>query len=96
MKKIIILGLAVAGIAFTSLTASAATDEKYPASSFESKVIYIDQDAVAQAPEKDEKYPAANFESKVVYIDQSYVDQSQDESDPKYPAAYFKPRVIYP
>ena len=103
MKKTIFLGLAMAVIVFNPLTASAATDSKYPAADFEPSVIYIDKDAGATdhaQNESDPKYPAANFTPIVVYIDNQLADQTQtqaqDEFDPKYPAAYFKPKVIYP
>ncbi|MGZ8191315.1 MAG: hypothetical protein ACXWTS_08805 [Methylococcaceae bacterium] len=102
MKKTIILGLAVAGMAISSINLCAASSEKYPASSFEPTVIYIDKDAVepssgqASTAEFDAKYPAANFQPTVVYIDKDLVEQEEDKFDPKYPAAYFKPNVIYP
>ena len=99
MKKSIFLVLAMAGIALNPLTASAATDSKYPAADFEPSVIYINKDAAAQDQaqnESDPKYPASNFTPIVVFVDKQLVDQTQDESDPKYPAAYFKPKVIYP
>jgi hypothetical protein len=99
MKKTTFLGLALAVIAFNPLTASAATDSKYPAADFEPSVIYIDKDAGATdhaQNESDPKYPASNFTPIVVYIDNQLADQAQDEFDPKYPAAYFKPKVIYP
>ena len=79
MKKIIILGLATAVIALATFTASAESDEQYPAANFQPKVIYIDKESVKssskcpdqktaeKATEFDPKYPAANFEPKVVY-----------------------------
>ncbi|NOU20551.1 MAG: hypothetical protein HOO93_01955 [Methyloglobulus sp.] len=57
----------------TQLTKAAVVDEKYPAASFESKVIYTDEGAAVsgQAPEQpdqfDPKYPAAYFKPKVIY-----------------------------
>lgn len=102
MKKTIILGLAVAAMAISSINLCAASSEKYPASSFEPSVIYIDKDVVessadqASTPEADAKYPAANFQPTVVYVDKSVVEQEEDKFDPKYPAAYFTPKVIYP
>ncbi|MGZ8227762.1 MAG: hypothetical protein ACXWT3_14180 [Methylococcaceae bacterium] len=105
MKKSLILGLAIAGIALTPHISSAAMDDKYPAANFEPSVIYIDKDAVAAdqpANEPDAKYPASNFQPKIVYADKDLIDQTEaaeqteDEFDPKYPAAYFKPKVIYP
>jgi hypothetical protein len=100
MKKTILLGLAMAGIALNPLIAFAATDSKYPAADFEPSVIYIDKNAAAkdqaQQSESDPKYPASNFTPIVVFVDNQLVDQAQDEFDPKYPAAYFKPKVIYP
>lgn len=80
MKKIIILGLATAFIASASLTASAGSDDQYPASDFQPKVVYIDKDAVKPLT----KCPAQKPAEKEV------------EFDPKYPAANFTPKVIYP
>jgi hypothetical protein len=99
MKKMIVLGLAVASL--NSLSAWAAADSKYPAADFEPSVIYSAKEVVAGDPaqhEVDPKYPAANFTPIVIFIDNKLADQaqSQDEFDPKYPAAYFKPKVIYP
>ena len=100
MKKMIVLGLAVA--ALNSLNVSAATDSKYPAANFESSVIYCAKEVVGDPikNEVDPKYPAANFTPIVLFVDTTLADQTkaqdQDETDPKYPAAYFKPRVIYP
>ena len=95
----IILGLTMAVVALNTLSASAATDSKYPAADFEPNVIYIAKDAAAtdQAQnEADPKYPASDFKPTVVFVDNQRVDQAQDEFDAKYPAAYFKPKVIYP
>ena len=89
----------MAGIALKPLTASAATDSKYPAADFEPSVIYMDKDAVTKDQpqnELDPKYPASNFTPVVVFVDNQLADQTQDETDPKYPAAYFEPKVIYP
>ena len=98
MKKMIVLGLAVA--ALNSLNVSAATDSKYPAADFEPSVIYSAKEVGGDPTqnEVDPKYPAANFTPIVVFVDTTLADQTQnqDEADPKYPAAYFKPRVIYP
>lgn len=105
MKRIIILALAIAGVALGSQQVAAATDNKYPAANFEPSVIYIDKDAVAaedqqeeaQAqPEFDPKYPAAHFAPTVVYVDKDLIEAAEDKTDPKYPAAYFKPKIIYP
>ena len=78
MRKTIILGFAVAGFALIPLTASAASDDKYPAANFQPKVIYIDKEAVGKPvsssikPAKkkvqfDPKYPAAYFEPKIIF-----------------------------
>lgn len=80
MKKIVILGLATAFIVSASLTASAGSDDQYPASDFQPKVIYIDKDAVKPSS----KCPAQKPAEKAA------------EFDPKYPAANFEPKVIYP
>jgi hypothetical protein len=99
MKKMIILGLTMAVVVFTTLSVSAVTDDKYPAADFEPKVIYIAKDAVSSSQaqnESDPKYPASNFTPTVVFIDNQLANQAQDQFDPKYPAAYFTPKVIYP
>jgi hypothetical protein len=99
MKKMIMLGIAMAVIALNSVTVFAATDNKYPASDFEPGVIYIDKDAVAINPVNNTinpKYPASNFTPVVIFVDNQPDDYAQDKFDPKYPAAYFKPKVIYP
>jgi hypothetical protein len=83
MKKIIILGLATAVIALTTLTASAASassDDQYPAADFQPKVVYIDKESVKSSS----KCP-----------DQKTAEKAT-EFDPKYPAASFSPKVIYP
>ena len=78
MKKIIILGVAVAGLSLISFNASAKSDDsEFPAAYFQPKVIYIDKDAVKDSgkagkvqkrkPVFDPKYPAAHFEPKVIY-----------------------------
>jgi hypothetical protein len=87
MKKIIILGLAAAGISTGSFTASAASDSQYPASDFQPKVVYIDKDAAAAASSTSgdsTKCPGQKSEAK------------QTEFDPKYPAASFQPKAVYP
>jgi hypothetical protein len=85
MKKIIILGLASAGILMGSFTASAAGDSQYPASDFQPKVVYIDKDAAAASASGDStKCPGQKSEAK------------QTEFDPKYPAASFQPKAVYP
>ncbi|WP_349432486.1 hypothetical protein Q9L42_007460 [Methylomarinum sp. Ch1-1] len=78
MKKMIILGLAVAGLSLSSMTASAKNDDsEYPAAYFQPKVIYADKEAIRESektakPRKrkvefDPKYPAAYFQPKVIY-----------------------------
>lgn len=100
MKKSIILGLAVCAMSLNSLNVLAATDDKYPASSFEPSVTYIDESAAqSQSAIQDDKYPASNFQPKVTYIDESAAGQTQltkvVEFDEKYPAANFQSKVIY-
>jgi hypothetical protein len=102
MKKALILGLAITALnPFVTLAA----DDRYPASSFEPSVVYIDEQLAAQSSsaktEIDPKYPAANFEPTVIYMDENAAQSStavaaQVEIDPKYPAANFQPKVIYP
>ena len=101
MKKMVILGLAMAALAINTLSVSAANDDKYPAANFEPSVIYSAKDSAATGQaqnESDPKYPASNFTPIVVFVDTQLADQTQtqDQFDPKYPAAYFKPKVIYP
>ncbi|MCK9395775.1 MAG: hypothetical protein M0Q44_09315 [Methylobacter sp.] len=80
MKKIIILGLTTAVIALASFTASAESDNKYPAANFQPKVVYIDKDSVKSSPKCQDQKPT----------------EKATEFDPKYPAANFTPKVIYP
>jgi len=105
MKKPIILGLAVAVLTLTSLTAFA--DSKYPAADFQPQVIYLDKSVAPQASapaanEVDPKYPAANFQPTVIYsadstaVAKTPAQPAVEEFDPKYPAANFQPKVIYP
>ncbi|PPD05320.1 MAG: hypothetical protein CTY29_01620 [Methylobacter sp.] len=84
MQKTILSGLAIALLLGTS-AASATSDNKYPASDFKPKVIFIDKDAVAAAP----KAPA---DSKPV----STVAAGKTPFDPKFPAASFEPKVVFP
>ena len=80
MKKTIILGLTTAVVALTSFTASAGSDEQYPAANFQPKVVYIDKESVKTSPKCPDQKPA----------------EKVTEFDPKYPAANFTPKVIYP
>ncbi len=80
MKKTIILGLTTTVIALASLTASAGSDDQYPAANFQPKVVYIDKDAVKSSPKCPTQKPA----------------EKAAEFDPQYPAANFQPKVIYP
>ncbi len=80
MRKTIILGLATAVIALTSLTVSADSADQYPAANFQPKVIYIDKNSVKSSPKCPDQKP----------------EEKASEFDPKYPAANFTPKVIYP
>ncbi len=102
-----ILGLLIAGIIATPLTAIANSgDNQYPATNFQPTVIFADESAKsAGSSEKssfDSAYPAANFQPTVLFIDPSAtssISASMGEKsvfDPKYPAANFEPKVIYP
>lgn len=103
MKNPIILGLSAIGLLFSSVH-SFAGDDKYPATNFQPKVVYINKDLAKTAPKKaefDPNYPAANFEPKVIYIDKNAASsrpasRKKAEFDPKYPAANFEPKVIFP
>ena len=108
MKNTLILGLVAAGFTLGSMTASATSDSRYPASDFQPKVIFADKELAVKSAKKSEfdpKYPAANFEPKVVFADQDLIAQAKTvakrparkaEFDPRYPAANFEPKVIYP
>jgi hypothetical protein len=89
MKKTVILGLASVAIALGSFTASAASDSQYPASDFQPKVVFIDQEAAAAASSA----PAAGSSG---CPGQQQAKAKQSEFDPKYPAASFEPKVVYP
>lgn len=102
MKKKI-LGLLIAGIISTPLTAIANSDDsKYPATSFQPKVIFADDSAQSTGSSAfDPDYPAASFQPKVLYVDASAASSGGSTGeksvfDPKYPAANFEPKVIYP
>jgi hypothetical protein len=84
MKKIIILGLSTAVITLATFTASAESDDKYPAANFQPKVVYIDKDSVKESASSSPKCP-----------DQKPAEKAT-EFDPKYPAANFSPKVVYP
>jgi hypothetical protein len=86
MKKIIVLGLATAVIASAPLTASAGSDDQYPAANFQPKVIYIDKDSVAVSAKSSNKCTCPD----------SKPAEKATEFDPRYPAANFAPKVIYP
>ncbi len=86
MRKIIILGLATAAIALTTFTASAESDDKYPAANFQPKVIYIDKESVNVSATSSAKCTCPTQKSA----------EKATEFDPKYPAAHFTPKVIYP
>ncbi len=75
MRTPIIIGLfSLAITLLPSISSANSDDSKYPAASFQPKVIYFDKEA-AKGPKKyvgeksvyDPKYPAANFEPKVIY-----------------------------
>ena len=103
MKQTLFLGLAVAGIALIPLTANATSDDqKYPATNYQPKVIYIDKEAIAK-PETttatDARYPASSFQPKVIYIDEEATKKPTRKKavfDPKYPATNFEPKIVYP
>lgn len=88
MFKRILLGLAAFGFTFASMTTSATSDEQYPASNFQPKVVFIDEELADQLGTA----PAAQKADKK----SSSKPASIAEFDPKYPAAYFQPKVIYP
>jgi hypothetical protein len=87
MKKTLILGLLTAGIALSSFTASAASDDQYPAANFQPKVVFIDQEAAAATSGS-----SASASTKCP----QQAAAKQTEFDPKYPAASFEPKVLYP
>ncbi|WP_031429874.1 hypothetical protein [Methylomicrobium agile] len=89
MKKTVILGLLAAGFAFGSFSASAASDDPYPAANFQPKVVFIDKDAAAAAS-------SGSASESVKCPGQAQAAAKQTEFDPKYPAASFEPKVVYP
>jgi flagellar basal body rod protein FlgC len=90
MKKTVILGFLTAGLAFGSFTASAASDDQYPAANFQPKVVFIDKEAAAAAS-------SSSASESVKCPGQSQAAAAkQTEFDPKYPAASFEPKVVYP
>jgi hypothetical protein len=88
MKKTLILGLLTAGIALSSFTASAASDDQYPAANFQPKVVFIDQEAAAAATSGSSASASTKCPQQAA--------AKQTEFDPKYPAASFEPKVLYP
>lgn len=86
MKKMIILGLTVSGLTFSSVNVFAKNDDsQYPAANFQPKVVYIDEDAAKEATSMsgkgrevvfDPNYPAANFQPKVIYINEDIVKET--------------------
>ena len=103
-----ILGLLIASIISTPLTAVANSDDsQYPAANFQPKVIFADESAQSTSNSAtkssfDADYPAANFQPKVLYVDASAAASNSSSTgeksvfDPNYPAANFEPKVIYP
>lgn len=89
MKKILIPGLLATGIALGSFTASAATDDQYPAANFQPKVVFIDKDAAAAAS-------SGSAASASIKCPGQEPAAKQTEFDPKYPAASFEPKVVFP
>ena len=77
MKTSITIGLLSAAIIFIPTMSTANSDNKYPASSFQPKIIYQDKNLIKTSSNTkksfgkkstfDPKYPAANFEPKVIY-----------------------------
>lgn len=89
MKKIIVSGLALAGLSLCSVAAMAASDSQYPASDFQPKVVFIDEQAAAAASSS-----SSGDSSKCP--GQQQAQAKQTEFDPKFPAASFEPKVVYP
>ena len=88
MKKIITMALTAAAFSISSLSAFAATDSQYPASDFQPKVVFIDQEAAQKT--------ASPTGGTSTCPPQQQVQAKQTEFDPKYPAASFQPKVVYP
>ena len=86
MNKKIILGIAAASLSVCSWTAFAASDSQYPASDFQPKVVFIDEDAAATSSSSSNSNRCPDQQAKV----------KQTEYDPNYPAASFEPKVVYP
>lgn len=81
MRKTLLLTFSLSGLLISQM-ASAESDDKYPATNFQPKVIYMDKDA-------DTKQAKSNAGS-------AKKSSTNSNFDPKYPAAYFEPKVIYP
>ena len=113
MKTSLIIGIFTATMTLIpSISSANSDDSNYPATNFQPKVIYQDQEAKTASSEQaigeksayDPKYPATHFQPKVIYQDKEAVialgaKQDMGEKsvyDPKYPAANFTPKVIYP
>ena len=104
MKKSIILGLSAIGMTIVTANCYAESDDqKYPATNFQPKVLFIDESAVQMPSVRnsfDPKYPAANFQPKVIFIDKAASASSSQKKkavfDPKFPAANFEPKIIFP
>ena len=113
MKTSLIISIFTAAMTLIPSTSSANSDDSnYPATNFQPKIIYQNQEAKAAGSKQslgkksvyDPKYPAAHFQPKVIYQDKEAIialgskQQMGEKSvfDPKYPAANFKPKVIYP
>lgn len=88
--KINILGLLIAGILATPLTAIANSDDsQYPATNFQPKVIFADESAKSNGSSRqtqtstfDAEYPAANFQPKILYVDASASNSGSSSSRP--------------
>ncbi len=106
MNKKIIWGLVATGI---SLNIGQAVANEYPASDFQPKVVYIDEELAGKSSASgskrsfsfDPNYPAADYEPKVIFIDKeaaskATAQKAKVEFDPNFPAAYYQPKVIYP
>ncbi|CCE22234.1 hypothetical protein [Methylotuvimicrobium alcaliphilum] len=88
MFKRILLGFAAFGFTLASTTASAGSDEQYPASNFQPKVVFIDEELADQLDSAQAAQQAGKKSSGEAASIAGF--------DPKYPAAYFQPKVIYP
>ena len=86
MKTLLIISTLTAAVTLIpSISSANSDDRKYPATNFQPKVLYQDQEAIKTSGSNhsmgkksvyDPKYPATHFEPKVLYQDKEAVKTS--------------------